>query len=170
MILRNFNKISLLNLITQHFSYKIISCIHNCRLANLDILDLSSTLHHTLMPQAFFPKFKKCLTPLALFVWHVLTFGNSWSYIKLTLSIRCQYFFSKSNSHDYLFSKLYRIESTTDEIIATLNHFNNFLIIYRFSTINPPKTIINWFQRIKQNGFFHRFNGPIIFKIFEGNN
>ena len=39
-----------------------------------------------------------------------------------------------------------------------------------FSTINPLKTIINRFQRIKRNQFFYRFNGPIILKISEGDN
>ena len=89
---------------------------------------------------------------------HRVTFGDSLSFIELILSIRCQYFFSKSNSFRFFFPKLYWIESTTNKIIAKSIHFKKITIIYHFSTIK------------KGNWFFHRFDGSTILKISAGNN
>ena len=89
---------------------------------------------------------------------------------------------------------MYWIESTTDIFIAKSIHFDNFPIIYHFSTIYLLNTKINWFSMMihsfskkisifscqrnffwkvpiikKQDRFFHRFGGTIIIGIAKGN-
>ena len=97
--------------------------------------------------------------------WWLVTFGDSWSNIELTLSIRCWIFFLKANHFDNFFPKLYWIESTTNKIISKSIHNDNFLIIYRFPTIYLQNTKINQFSMIIQS-----FSNNYSIYIAEGNN
>ena len=110
-------------------------------------------------PPRFTPPWKPKFSDLSIWKWNKMsgyqmnwfgvTFGDSWSNIELTLSIPFQFFFQKSIHFKKKFPKLYWIESTTNKFIAKSIPFDNFPIIYRFSTFYLLNTIINRFSMIK---------------------
>ena len=66
---------------------------------------------------------------------HILTVGHSWSYIKLTLSIQCRYFFSKKQFNSIIFLELNFLNQKTMKLchVDSFCEFSdNFSFLYQF--------------------------------------